>query len=115
MSWWLGTRQAQYRRGLLVPFVKLEHNGRPRVGPRLLCLFGAEANALIFGLSALQLLMSLPQRQLGLVCQGEPLLLRPVDMGPPLALVLDQSGALFAFDPLRINPKQGELMIRLRI
>ena len=50
------------------------------------------------------------KRQLGLVCNGEPLLLHaPDDKGPPLLLALDQSGALFAFDPLLIDPKPGEL------
>ena len=50
------------------------------------------------------------QRQLGLVCNGEPLLLHaPEEKGPPLLLALDQSGRLFAFDPLLIDPKPGEL------
>ncbi len=40
------------------------------------------------------------QRQLGLVCQGEPLELRPPGgAGPPLLLTLDRGGGLFAFDP----------------
>jgi hypothetical protein len=39
------------------------------------------------------------QRQLGLVCQGEPLELRPPGPnGTPVLIALDQSGALFAFD-----------------
>jgi PQQ-like domain len=49
------------------------------------------------------------QRQLGLVCQGEPLLLRAADdKGPPLLLALDQGGALFAFDPQRFDRKPGD-------
>jgi outer membrane protein assembly factor BamB len=39
------------------------------------------------------------QRQLGLVCQGEPLVLTPPVGGPPMLLALDQSGGLFALDP----------------
>ncbi len=40
------------------------------------------------------------QRQLGLVCQGEPLELRPPGgAGAPLLLTLDRGGGLFAFDP----------------
>jgi hypothetical protein len=43
------------------------------------------------------------QRQLGLVCQGEPLTLTPPDGrdGGPLLLLLDQGGGLFALDPGR--------------
>ncbi len=49
------------------------------------------------------------QRQLGLVCQGEPLLLKvPNDDGPPLVLALDQGGGLFAFDPKRFDPKNTD-------
>jgi outer membrane protein assembly factor BamB len=39
------------------------------------------------------------QRQLGLVCQGEPLALTPPQGGPPLLLALDQGGGLFVLDP----------------
>lgn len=39
------------------------------------------------------------QRQLGLVCQGEPLALTPPEGGAPLLLALDQGGGLFALDP----------------
>jgi hypothetical protein len=39
------------------------------------------------------------QRQLGLVCQGEPLALTPPGGGPPLLLALDQGGGLFVLDP----------------
>jgi outer membrane protein assembly factor BamB len=40
------------------------------------------------------------QRQLGLVCQGDPVELRPPGgKGPPVVLALDQGGGLFAFDP----------------
>jgi len=39
------------------------------------------------------------QRQLGLVCQGEPLALTPPGGGPPLLLALDQGGGLFTLDP----------------
>ena len=39
------------------------------------------------------------QRQLGLVCQGDPLLLRPDQKGPPVVLALDQGGGLFILDP----------------
>jgi len=39
------------------------------------------------------------QRQLGLVCQGEPLMLTPPGGGPPLLLALDQGGGLFELDP----------------
>jgi hypothetical protein len=47
------------------------------------------------------------QRQLGLVCQGEPLLLLPPGPGgPPVLLALDQGGGLFAFDPL-LHPRLG--------
>lgn len=41
------------------------------------------------------------QRQLGLVCQGEPLVLTPPGGGPPQLLALDQGGGLFALDPSR--------------
>jgi hypothetical protein len=42
------------------------------------------------------------QRQLGFVCRGEPLMLRPAGAkGPPVLLALDQGGGLFAFDPAR--------------
>ncbi len=41
------------------------------------------------------------QRQLGLVCQGQPLALTPPGGGPPLLLVLDQGGGLFVLDPLQ--------------
>jgi len=41
------------------------------------------------------------QRQLGLVCQGEPLALTPPQGGPPTFLALDQSGGLFALNPPR--------------
>jgi outer membrane protein assembly factor BamD (BamD/ComL family)/outer membrane protein assembly factor BamB len=39
------------------------------------------------------------QRQLGLVCQGEPLILKPPGEGLPLLLALDRGGGLFALDP----------------
>ena len=40
------------------------------------------------------------QRQLGMVCQGEPLELRPPGgAGAPILLTLDRGGGLFAFDP----------------
>jgi outer membrane protein assembly factor BamB len=39
------------------------------------------------------------QRQLGLVCQGEPLAMTPPDGGPPLLLALDQGGGLYVLDP----------------
>jgi hypothetical protein len=39
------------------------------------------------------------QRQIGLVCQSEPLALTPPDGGPPWLLALDQGGGLFALDP----------------
>ena len=42
------------------------------------------------------------QRQLGLVGQGEPLLLK-ADDGSPLVLALDHGGGLFAFDPKRFD------------
>ncbi|MHB1423629.1 MAG: PQQ-binding-like beta-propeller repeat protein [Gemmataceae bacterium] len=38
------------------------------------------------------------KRQLGLVCQGEPLELTPPKGGPPLLLALDQGGGLFVLD-----------------
>jgi outer membrane protein assembly factor BamB len=41
------------------------------------------------------------QRQLGLVCKGDPLLLADPDGGEPLVLLQDQGGALFALDPTR--------------
>jgi hypothetical protein len=41
------------------------------------------------------------QRQLGLVCLGEPVQLAPPDGGAPMSLALDQSGSLFALDPTR--------------
>ncbi len=39
------------------------------------------------------------QRQLGLVCQGEPLALTPPQGGSPILLALDQGGGLFALPP----------------
>jgi hypothetical protein len=39
------------------------------------------------------------QRQLGLVCLGEPLARTPPGGGGPVLLALDQSGTLFALDP----------------
>jgi hypothetical protein len=39
------------------------------------------------------------QRQLGMVCRGEPLTLTPPQGGPPMLLVLDQGGGLFALEP----------------
>jgi outer membrane protein assembly factor BamB len=39
------------------------------------------------------------QRQLGMVCQGEPLALTPPAGGPPLLVALDQGGGLFVLDP----------------
>jgi outer membrane protein assembly factor BamB len=39
------------------------------------------------------------QRQLGLVCQGEPLVLTPPGGGPPMLVALDQGGGLFALTP----------------
>jgi hypothetical protein len=39
------------------------------------------------------------QRQLGLVCQSEPLALTPPGGGPPHLLALDQGGGLFELDP----------------
>jgi outer membrane protein assembly factor BamB len=53
------------------------------------------------------------QRQLGLVCQGDPLLLwpdpkaPPLGAGTPLVLALDQGGGLFALDPLRFPAEAG--------
>lgn len=41
------------------------------------------------------------QRQLGLVCQGQPLALLPPESGPPMLLALDQSGGLFSLDPTK--------------
>ena len=42
------------------------------------------------------------QRQLGMVCQGEPLELRPPGgTGAPILLTLDRGGGLFAFDPAK--------------
>lgn len=40
------------------------------------------------------------QRQLGLVCQGEPIRMQQAD-GPPVLLALDQGGCLFSLDPTR--------------
>jgi outer membrane protein assembly factor BamB len=39
------------------------------------------------------------QRQLGMVCQGEPLALRPDDKSGPVLVGLDQGGSLFTLDP----------------
>ncbi len=39
------------------------------------------------------------KRQLGLVCQGEPLPIKSPQGGPPLLLALDQGGGLFCLDP----------------
>jgi outer membrane protein assembly factor BamB len=47
------------------------------------------------------------QRQLGLVCQGEPLELAPADGGPPLLLALDQGGGLYVLDPQRFPAGLG--------
>ena len=50
------------------------------------------------------------QRQLGMVCQADPLeLQRPGAAAPPVLLVLDRGGGLFAFDPARhANLADGE-------
>ncbi|MGH7168779.1 MAG: hypothetical protein ACRELG_00685, partial [Gemmataceae bacterium] len=48
------------------------------------------------------------QRQLGLVCQGEPLELTPPGGGPPILLALDQGGGLFTLDPMR--PKKPRVL-----
>jgi outer membrane protein assembly factor BamB len=47
------------------------------------------------------------QRQLGLVCQGEPLALAPPGGGPPVLLALDQGGGLYALDPERFRAGLG--------
>jgi hypothetical protein len=47
------------------------------------------------------------QRQLGMVCRGDPLLLRTEAGGRPLVLALDRGGGLFAFDPTRFHPRPG--------
>lgn len=39
------------------------------------------------------------QRQLGSVCQGQPLALTPPGGGPPVLVTLDQGGGLFVLDP----------------
>lgn len=39
------------------------------------------------------------QRQLGSVCQGQPLALTPPGGGPPVLVMLDQGGGLFELDP----------------
>jgi hypothetical protein len=46
------------------------------------------------------------RRQLGVVCQGEPVPL-PIDGGPPVQLACDQAGSLFALDPTRLEPVRG--------
>lgn len=43
------------------------------------------------------------QRQLGLVCQGEPLELTPPAGGPPVLVALDQGGGLYQLDPDRFK------------
>ena len=52
------------------------------------------------------------QRQLGLVCQGQPLVLTPPEGGPPLVLALDQGGGLFALDPLQPQASLRSLAAR---
>jgi outer membrane protein assembly factor BamB len=47
------------------------------------------------------------QRQLGLVCQGEPLEMTPPAGGPPVLLALDQGGGLYALDPKRFEAAEG--------
>lgn len=46
------------------------------------------------------------QRQLGVVCRGEPLAI-PVAGGPPLLLVLDEGGGLFVLDESKFRPDAG--------
>ena len=46
------------------------------------------------------------QRQLGLVCQGEPVLLKSPENELPLLLAMDQGGALLSFDPMGYKVKQ---------
>jgi len=47
------------------------------------------------------------QRQLGLVCQGEPVPVRaPNPADAPLLLVMDQGGGLLAFDPARKKDRE---------
>jgi hypothetical protein len=45
------------------------------------------------------------RRQLGLVCQGEPLLLAPPGGGLPVVLVQDQAGGLFGLAPERFRDR----------
>src|SRR5205823_3772639 len=47
------------------------------------------------------------QRQLGMVCQGEPLALRPDDKSEPVLVGLDQGGTLFTLDPTRFPRGAG--------
>src|SRR5262249_52046214 len=49
------------------------------------------------------------QRQLGLLCQGEPVLVNAGEQGgPPLLLAQDQGGGLSAIDPTRFPQRTGE-------
>jgi outer membrane protein assembly factor BamB len=53
------------------------------------------------------------QRQLGLVAHGEPVPLK-MPIGPPLWLVQDQGGALFALDPVALVPRKGAQWVPAR-
>jgi outer membrane protein assembly factor BamB len=46
------------------------------------------------------------QRQLGVVCRGEPLWLTPGGGGGPLLVCMDQAGSLFALNPERFPPTE---------
>jgi hypothetical protein len=55
------------------------------------------------------------KRQLGSVCEGQPLALTPPGGGPPLLLMLDQGGGLFQLDPqlFVLDPQQPADKLRL--
>jgi outer membrane protein assembly factor BamB len=50
------------------------------------------------------------QRQLGVVCEGDPVLLQPGPLQPPVVLMQDEGGSLFALNPARFpKAKSGWL------
>jgi hypothetical protein len=52
------------------------------------------------------------QRQLGLVCEGEPVSLAVDGGGPPVLLAQDSGGGLYLLDPTRLKVIEGQRWVR---